>query len=91
MVLSVEGVDVKYSELELCSTQLIRSLRQHGVNSETSVGIYLPPSIDAYIALLAVLSFTNGFHGVSMGALAATGNRHHRGGSGVPLYQDIKA
>jgi non-ribosomal peptide synthetase component F len=55
MVLSVEGVDVKYSELELCSTQLIRSLRQHGVNSETSVGIYLPPSIDAYIALLAVL------------------------------------
>jgi diaminobutyrate-2-oxoglutarate transaminase len=33
-----------------------------------------------------VISFTNGFHGVSMGALATTGNRHHRGGSGVPLY-----
>ncbi len=24
-----------------------------------------------------VISFTNGFHGVSMGALAATGNSHH--------------
>ena len=33
-----------------------------------------------------VISFTNGFHGVSMGALAATGNRHHRLGAGVPLY-----
>ena len=25
-----------------------------------------------------VISFTNGFHGMSLGALAATGNRHHR-------------
>ena len=25
-----------------------------------------------------VIAFTNGFHGVSQGALAATGNRHHR-------------
>ena len=33
-----------------------------------------------------VICFTNGFHGVSMGALAATGNRHHRGVAGVPLY-----
>ncbi|NIQ05893.1 MAG: aminotransferase class III-fold pyridoxal phosphate-dependent enzyme, partial [Candidatus Korarchaeota archaeon] len=32
-----------------------------------------------------VVSFTNGFHGVTLGALPATGNRHHRGGSGVPL------
>lgn len=32
-----------------------------------------------------VISFTNGFHGVSSGALAATGNKHHRGGSGLPL------
>jgi non-ribosomal peptide synthetase component F len=54
-VLSVEGVNVKYSELELRSNRLTRSLRQYGVNSKTSVGIYLPPSIDAYIALLAVL------------------------------------
>jgi non-ribosomal peptide synthetase component F len=54
-VLSIEGVDVKYSELELRSNQLARSLRQHGVNSKTSVGIYLSPSIDAYVALLAVL------------------------------------
>ena len=32
-----------------------------------------------------VLSFTNGFHGCSIGALSATGNSHHRGGAGVPL------
>lgn len=33
-----------------------------------------------------VICFTNGFHGVSTGALAATGNRHHRHVAGVPLY-----
>ena len=33
-----------------------------------------------------VICFTNGFHGVSIGALAATGNQHHRGAAGVPLY-----
>ena len=33
-----------------------------------------------------IVCFTNGFHGVSMGSLAATGNSHHRGGAGVPLY-----
>lgn len=32
-----------------------------------------------------VISFTNGFHGVSLGALAVTGNSHHRGASGVSL------
>jgi diaminobutyrate-2-oxoglutarate transaminase len=32
-----------------------------------------------------IISFTNGFHGVSMGALAATGNSHHRGAAGVSL------
>lgn len=32
-----------------------------------------------------IVSFTNGFHGMSLGALAATGNQHHRGGAGVPL------
>ncbi len=33
-----------------------------------------------------VICFTNGFHGVSIGSLAATGNGHHRGAAGVPLY-----
>ena len=33
----------------------------------------------------SILSFTNGFHGCTLGALAATGNQHHRGGAGVPL------
>ncbi|WP_372964878.1 diaminobutyrate--2-oxoglutarate transaminase [Marinobacter sp.] len=32
-----------------------------------------------------IISFTNGFHGVTAGAVAATGNKHHRGGVGVPL------
>ncbi len=32
-----------------------------------------------------IISFTNGFHGVTLGALAATGNSHHRGASGVSL------
>jgi len=32
-----------------------------------------------------IISFTNGFHGVSGGALACTGNEHHRGGMGASL------
>jgi diaminobutyrate-2-oxoglutarate transaminase len=32
-----------------------------------------------------IVSFTNGFHGVTLGAVAATGNSHHRGGAGVAL------
>lgn len=32
-----------------------------------------------------VISFTNGFHGVTLGALAATGNGKHRGGASMPL------
>lgn len=32
-----------------------------------------------------VVAFTNGFHGCTAGALAATGNQHHRGGNGIPL------
>lgn len=32
-----------------------------------------------------VVAFTNGFHGVTLGALAATGNGYHRGGAGTAL------
>src|SRR3546814_5944153 len=32
-----------------------------------------------------VVAFTNGFHGVTLSALACTGNGYHRGGAGVPL------
>ena len=32
-----------------------------------------------------IVTFTNGFHGVSLGSLAATGNSHHRDASGVSL------
>lgn len=33
----------------------------------------------------SVVAFTNGFHGCTAGALAATGNQHHRQGAGVNL------
>ncbi|MGP6085882.1 diaminobutyrate--2-oxoglutarate transaminase [Antarctobacter jejuensis] len=33
----------------------------------------------------SIVAFTNGFHGVTMGALAATGNGYHRGGAGTAL------
>jgi len=32
-----------------------------------------------------IVSFTNGFHGVSLGSVAATANSHFRNASGVPL------
>jgi diaminobutyrate-2-oxoglutarate transaminase len=32
-----------------------------------------------------VLSFTNGFHGMSLGSVAATGNAHYRNAVGMPL------
>jgi len=32
-----------------------------------------------------VIAFTNGFHGMTMGALACTGNSGKRGGAGMPL------
>ncbi len=32
-----------------------------------------------------VIAFTNGFHGMTLGALACTGNSEKRGGAGVPL------
>ncbi|MBO9452797.1 diaminobutyrate--2-oxoglutarate transaminase [Tropicibacter sp. R16_0] len=33
----------------------------------------------------SVIAFTNGFHGVTLGALSATGNSYHRGGAGTTL------
>ncbi|MDX2484422.1 MAG: diaminobutyrate--2-oxoglutarate transaminase [Pseudodonghicola sp.] len=33
-----------------------------------------------------IVAFTNGFHGVTLGALAATGNGYHRGGAGIELH-----
>ena len=32
-----------------------------------------------------IVAFTNGFHGVTLGSLAATGNSHHRGAAGTSL------
>ncbi|WP_199614504.1 diaminobutyrate--2-oxoglutarate transaminase [Paenibacillus alkalitolerans] len=36
-----------------------------------------------------VLSFTNGFHGMTLGSLALTGNGTKRGGAGVPLNNAV--
>ncbi|MGH3367680.1 MAG: diaminobutyrate--2-oxoglutarate transaminase [Nocardioidaceae bacterium] len=33
-----------------------------------------------------VISFTNAFHGMTLGSLAVTGNSMKRGGAGIPLY-----
>ncbi|MGF1778337.1 diaminobutyrate--2-oxoglutarate transaminase [Vibrio nomapromontoriensis] len=33
----------------------------------------------------SIVAFTNGFHGCTAGALAATGNQHHRQGAGMSL------
>ncbi|EPE93621.1 diaminobutyrate--2-oxoglutarate transaminase [Rhizobium grahamii] len=33
----------------------------------------------------SIISFTNGYHGVSLGALAVTGNRYFRDAAGLPL------
>lgn len=33
----------------------------------------------------SIVAFTNGFHGCTAGALAATGNQHHRQGAGISL------
>ncbi|KHA62111.1 diaminobutyrate--2-oxoglutarate aminotransferase [Vibrio variabilis] len=33
----------------------------------------------------SIVAFTNGFHGCTTGALAATGNQHHRQGAGISL------
>src|SRR5262249_58943563 len=38
-----------------------------------------------------VVYFTNGFHGVSMGALAVTGNSYLRAAAGVPLANSTAA
>jgi len=37
-----------------------------------------------------VIAFTNAFHGVTSGALAATGNGYHRAVAGVPLYGTVR-
>ena len=36
-----------------------------------------------------IVSFTNGFHGCSLGALSVTGNSHHRGAAGTSLGASV--
>uniref|UniRef100_UPI0035561267 diaminobutyrate--2-oxoglutarate transaminase n=1 Tax=Alicyclobacillus tolerans TaxID=90970 RepID=UPI0035561267 len=36
-----------------------------------------------------VISFTNAFHGMTLGSLAITGNRFKRNGAGVPLHDSV--
>ncbi len=42
-------------------------------------------AVEAALKLARKVTGRNGFHGVSLGALATTGNEHHRGGAGVNL------
>jgi diaminobutyrate-2-oxoglutarate transaminase len=37
-----------------------------------------------------VIAFTGAFHGMTLGALAVTGSKYHRGGAGVPLTHAIQ-
>jgi len=37
----------------------------------------------------SILAFTNGYHGMSLGALAATGNAQARRGAGIPLAHTV--
>lgn len=37
----------------------------------------------------AIMSFTNGFHGMTLGSLSVTGNRKKRAGAGLPLTHAI--
>lgn len=37
-----------------------------------------------------VISFTGAFHGMTLGALAVTGSKFHRGGAGVPLPHAVQ-
>ncbi len=43
-----------------------------------------------YTGQETIISFTNGFHGVTLGALAITGNAHHRKASGVGLQGVVR-
>src|SRR5690606_22461105 len=36
-----------------------------------------------------IISFTNGFHGMTLGALSVTGNSFNREGAGVPLTNTV--
>ncbi len=38
-----------------------------------------------------IISFTNAFHGMTLGSLAVTGNSMKRGGAGIPLYHATPA
>ncbi|MFB4316152.1 diaminobutyrate--2-oxoglutarate transaminase [Actinomadura sp. 21ATH] len=42
-----------------------------------------------YTGRESVISFTNAFHGMTLGALAVTGNSMKRGGAGVPLGHGV--
>lgn len=37
-----------------------------------------------------IISFTNGFHGMTLGSLSVTGNSYHRKGAGVPLQNTVQ-
>jgi non-ribosomal peptide synthetase-like protein len=55
IVLVCGGEQITYAELERRANQLARFLRGRGVRRGDCVGLWLPRSIDAYVALLGIL------------------------------------
>ena len=49
------GQTVSYAELDHRSNQIARALVAGGIPAEAPVGVYLPRSVDAYIAILGIL------------------------------------
>ncbi|HKM54431.1 MAG TPA: condensation domain-containing protein, partial [Isosphaeraceae bacterium] len=49
------GQTVSYAELDHRSNQIARALIARGIPAEAPVGVYLPRSVDAYIAILGIL------------------------------------
>jgi amino acid adenylation domain-containing protein len=53
--LVLEPVQLTYAELEAASNRFARSLRTHGVQRGDRVGLWLPKSPEAFVALLGIM------------------------------------
>ena len=49
------GQTVHYAELDHRSNQIARALTVRGIPAEAPVGVYMPRSVDAYVAILGIL------------------------------------
>jgi diaminobutyrate-2-oxoglutarate transaminase len=74
----------KFSELVLQPRELDYKVQFPGPTGANSVEAALKLARKV-TGRESIVHFTNGFHGVTLGALSVTGNSLHRGGAGVPL------